>query len=112
LREPAAVVSLTPMLSTKDPMAAARARAERRPPVLAAFALAIATASASILSPPAHAQSPVIQGWLAANTACKGGPSDDPKTQKACARRDDLSARLKRRGCEYQEDGDWWRCPH
>ena len=64
------------------------------------------------LGPPAHAQSPIIQGWLAANTVCKGGPGDDPKTQKACARRDEISARLKRRGCEYHEDGDWWRCPH
>jgi hypothetical protein len=59
-----------------------------------------------------HAQSPMIQGWLAVNTACKGGPPDDPKTQKACARRDDLGAKLKRRGCQYREDGDWWQCPH
>jgi hypothetical protein len=61
---------------------------------------------------PADAQSPMIQGWLAVNTACKGGPSDDPKTQKACARRDELGAKLKRRGCDYREDGDWWQCPH
>jgi hypothetical protein len=64
------------------------------------------------LPTPAHAQSPMIQGWLAANTECKGGRSDDPKTQKACARRDQLNERLKRRGCDYQEDGDWWKCPH
>ncbi|WP_113889095.1 hypothetical protein [Roseiarcus fermentans] len=74
--------------------------------------LAAALAPALLLSSPAPAQSPMIQGWLAANTACKGGPGDDPKTLKACARRDDLGAKLKRRGCEYQEDGDWWRCPH
>ncbi len=61
--------------------------------------------------PAAHAQSPMIQGWLAANTACKAGPADSAKAQKACARRDDLGAKLKRRGCEYQEDGDWWKCP-
>lgn len=61
--------------------------------------------------PAADAQSPIIQGWLAVNTQCKAGPSDDPKTQKACERRDQLSERLKRRGCEYQADGDWWRCP-
>lgn len=59
---------------------------------------------------PAHAMSPMLQGWLAVNSQCKGGPPDDPKTQKACARRDELSARLKRRGCQYQEDGDWWKC--
>lgn len=71
--------------------------------VVAALALAAA---------PAHALSPMLQGWLAVNTQCKGGPPDDPKTTKACARRDDLGAKLKRRGCEYQEDGDWWKCPH
>ena len=59
---------------------------------------------------PAHALSPTLQGWLAVNSQCKGGPANDPKTQKACARRDELGARLKRRGCEYQEDGDWWKC--
>jgi hypothetical protein len=64
------------------------------------------------LPTPAHAQSPLIQGWLAVNAQCKGGPSDDPKTQKACERRDQLSARLKRRGCLYQEEGDWWKCHH
>jgi hypothetical protein len=61
---------------------------------------------------PAQAQSPLIQGWLAVNAECKSGPSDSPKTQKACERRDQLSARLKRRGCSYQEDGDWWKCRH
>ncbi len=64
------------------------------------------------LAAPAHAQSPLIQGWLAANTECKGGRSDDPKTLQACATRDRLSARLKRKGCSYHEDGDWWKCPH
>jgi hypothetical protein len=64
------------------------------------------------VSAPAVAQSPMIQGWLAANTQCKAGPSDDPKVQKACRRRDELNARLKRRGCAYQEEGDWWKCPH
>ena len=64
------------------------------------------------LASPAHAQSPLIQGWLAANTECKGGRGDDPKTLKACDTRDKLSARLKRRGCLYQENGDWWKCPH
>jgi hypothetical protein len=60
----------------------------------------------------AHAQSPMVQGWMAANSICKGSLSDDAKTQNACKRRDDLSAKLKRRGCLYQEDGDWWKCPH
>jgi len=75
-------------------------RAWRPAVAIAALALAL----------PAQAQSPIIQGWLAANTLCKGGPPDDPKTEKACAKRDELNARLKRRGCEYQADGDWWKC--
>ena len=64
------------------------------------------------LAAPAHAQSPLIQGWLAVNAQCKGGPADDPKVQQACKTRDRLNERLKRRGCSYQADGDWWRCPH
>ena len=64
------------------------------------------------LAAPAHAQSPLIQGWLAANAECKGGRSDDPKTLQACDKREKLGARLKRKGCSYQEDGDWWKCPH
>jgi hypothetical protein len=64
------------------------------------------------LAVPAHAQSPQITGWLAANAECKSSPPNDPKTAKACERRDQISARLKRRGCLYQENGDWWKCPH
>ena len=93
-------------------MAAVRRRAATRR-IVPALSFAIpALALASLVSAPAAAQSPMIQGWLAANSACKGGPSDSPRTEKACARRDELGAKLKRRGCEYQEDGDWWRCPH
>ncbi len=77
------------------------------PGITAAISLA---ALAFGLGLPAHAMSPMLQGWLAVNSECKGGPPDSPKTQKACARRDELSARLKRRGCQYQEDGDWWKC--
>jgi len=90
---------------------ARRPRRTRR--IVATIPLAIATLCLVLRFPtPANAQSPLIQGWLAANTQCKGGPSDDPKTQKACLRRDQLSAKLKRRGCVYQEDGDWWKCRH
>ena len=63
------------------------------------------------LATPARAQRPIITGWLAANAECKGGPGDDPKTVKACEKRDEIGARLKR-SCVYQEDGDWWKCPH
>jgi hypothetical protein len=77
--------------------------------------VALATAAIALaLSCPtsARAQSPMIQGWMAVNSICKGNMSDDAKTKAACKRRDDLSAKLKRRGCQYQEDGDWWKCPH
>ncbi len=60
----------------------------------------------------AQAQSPLITAWQAANAECRGGHSDDPKTMQACERRDQVSARLKRRGCVFQEDGDWWKCRH
>jgi hypothetical protein len=72
----------------------------------------LALASAVLGFNPAHAQSPIITAWLAANSECKGGHADDPKTSQACVKRDQISARLKRRGCLYQEDGDWWKCPH
>jgi hypothetical protein len=62
--------------------------------------------------PLAHAQSPMIQGWVASNAVCKNVSGDDLKTKQACETRDRLGAKLKRRGCEYQEDGDWWRCKH
>jgi hypothetical protein len=44
------------------------------------------------LAAPAHAMSPMLQGWLAANTECRSGP-DDPKTRQACKRRDQVSER-------------------
>ena len=87
--------------------------ARRRRRVLVTIPLTIAALCLGLPLPaPAHAQSPMIQGWLAANAECKSGLSDDPKTRKACAYRDHLSERLKRRGCVYQEDGDWWKCRH
>jgi hypothetical protein len=102
------------MWAANFPFAAARAQTGRRRRarrVVVTIALLLA-ALGFVLRLPAHAQSPLIQGWLAVNTECKGGLADDPKTQKACARRDQLSAKLKRRGCLYQENGDWWKCPH
>ena len=64
----------------------------------------------ALLVTPALAQSPMIQGWLFANTTCKNGPADQAKTKQACETRDRLGAKLQRRGCVHQEDGDWWRC--
>jgi hypothetical protein len=105
------------MWAANYPLAAARAQTGRRRRqarrIVATVALSVAALGFVLrLGAPANAQSPMIQGWLAVNTQCKGGLADDPKTKKACARRDELSAKLKRRGCLYQEDGDWWKCPH
>ena len=93
-------------MDARSPTRLTRPRGPRGAATIAAVALILA----SLL--PAHAQSVIIQGWLAANTECKGGVPDEPKTQKACKLRDALNDKLKRRKCEYHEDGDWWRCPH
>jgi hypothetical protein len=77
----------------------------RIPAVGASFAFTLAAVCA-----PAHAQAPIVTAWQALNAECKGGVVDDPKTMKACKKRDEVSARLRRRGCVYQEDGDWWKC--
>ena len=77
-----------------------------------AVTLALTSAAASLVlesAAPAQAQPPVLTAWLAANSDCKAG---GPKAAQACEKRDQISARLKRRGCVYQQDGDWWRCPH
>src|SRR5215469_11865239 len=100
------------MWTAKHPLAARRAHMRRRTSRVAVIIGLPLAALYFLLAVPAHAQSPMIQGWMAVNAECKGGVPDDPKTRKACARRDDLSAKLKRRGCLYQEDGDWWKCPH
>ena len=67
-------------------------------------------ALSSFLSPRACG-APLLQVWAVVNAECKGGVPDDPKTAKACEKRDMVNDKLKRRGCVYQEDGDWWKCP-
>jgi len=79
----------------------------------ATVALALAASCFVLrLAAPAHAQAPIVTAWLAANAECRGGVAGDPKTAQACKNRDQIGARLKRRGCVYQEDGDWWKCRH
>jgi hypothetical protein len=58
----------------------------------------------SFLSTPAQAITTLEQGWQVSNSKCKGGDA------KQCELRDRLSAVLKRKGCVYHEDGDWWKC--
>ena len=97
------------------PLAAACARAERQRRArgnVAAIRLAAALPCVVLLLvAPAHAQAPLLQVWGVVNAECKGGVPDDPKTAKACEKRDMVNDKLKRRGCVYQEDGDWWKCP-
>jgi hypothetical protein len=100
------------MRKPEVPLAEASTQRARVRPSSPGMAIVITAAALFFLAGPANAQSPLIQGWLAANEECKGGPSDNPKTKKACETRDRLNARLKRRGCTYQEDGDWWKCRH
>jgi hypothetical protein len=68
---------------------------------LIAFPMALAFAS---LAGPAHALTVQEQGWQVANSKCKSGDA------KQCELRDRLSVVLKRHGCVYHEDGDWWKC--
>jgi invasion protein IalB len=63
-----------------------------------------ALAFAAAFAAPAHALTVVEQGWQVANSKCKDGDA------KECELRDRLSAKLKRQGCLYHEDGDWWKC--
>jgi hypothetical protein len=99
------------MWVTNNPLAAARPHTTRRRVWRMAVTIALTLAAPCFVAP-AQAQSPVLTAWLAANAACKGGHGDDPKTAKACEKRDQIGARLKRRGCLYEESGDWWKCPH
>jgi hypothetical protein len=104
------------MWANDNPLGSARAEAARRRRMwrMAVTVALAAPALCFVLRPgaPAHAQSPIITAWLAANAECKGGHGDDAKTAQACKKRDQIGARLERRGCVYQEAGDWWKCPH
>ena len=66
--------------------------------------LLLALALAATLTVPARALTVQEQGWQVANSKCKSGDA------KQCVLRDQLSAVLKRHGCVYHDDGDWWKC--
>jgi invasion protein IalB len=63
-----------------------------------------ALAFSASLTAPAPALTVQEQGWQIANSKCKSGDA------KQCELRDRLSAVLKRHGCVYHDDGDWWKC--
>jgi hypothetical protein len=103
------------MLPAGNLSAAARAQDGRRRRVLRivqTVALTVAVLCL-VLHPvaPARAVTPMVQLWGLLNAKCKSGSPDDPKTQQACEKREKYSDRLKHKGCLYQEDGDWWKCP-
>jgi hypothetical protein len=101
------------MWATENALAAARAQGARRRRVVATIALTMATLCVvPRLAAPAHAQKLTVQLWGLLNEKCKDGLPDDPKTAQACAKREQYSAKLQRMGCDYQEDGGWWKCPH
>ena len=75
-----------------------------RPTARKFIAILMALSVASLLAAPAHALTVQEQGWQVANSKCKAGDA------KQCELRDRLSAVLKRHGCLYHEDGDWWKC--
>src|SRR5271156_5682534 len=101
------------MWAARNPLAAARVQEGRRRRIVATIALTMAALCVVLrLGAPAHAESPTVQLWGLLNEKCKDGRPDDPKTVQACAKREQYSAKLQRRGCLYQEDGDWWKCPH
>lgn len=55
---------------------------------------------------------PVANAYRMARRHAEGkGGHGGPKTAQGCEKRDQIGAQLKRRGCLYQEDGDWWKCP-
>jgi hypothetical protein len=69
-------------------------------PILLLSALAVA----ATLLVPARALTVQEQGWQVANSKCEAGDA------KQCELRDRLSVVLKRHGCVYHEDGNWWKC--
>jgi hypothetical protein len=101
------------MWAARRALAAARAREARRRRIVAAIALTVAAVCVVVrLDAPAHAQPLSVQLWGLLNEKCKDGLPDDPKTAQACAKREQYTAKLQRRGCLFQEDGGWWKCPH
>ena len=84
------------------PFAARRERAWRITAGL--LRLLSALAFAACITAPAHALTVQEQGWQVANSKCESGDT------KQCELRDRLSAALKRHGCVYHEDGNWWKC--
>jgi hypothetical protein len=101
------------MWAARSALAAARAQEARRRRIVRTVALTLsALCVVPRLGAPAHAEPLSVQLWGLLNEKCKDGRPDDPKTVQACAKREQYTAKLQRRGCLFQEDGGWWKCPH
>jgi|HubBroStandDraft_1064217.scaffolds.fasta_scaffold42428_4 hypothetical protein len=101
------------MRAARSALAAARAREGRRRRIVATIALTMGVLSVVLsLGAPAQAQPLSVQLWGLLNEKCNDGLPDDPKTVQACGKREQYAAKLQRRGCLFQEDGGWWKCPH
>jgi hypothetical protein len=98
------------MWAAGSALAAACAQEARRRRIAKTVAV---TMSALCVVPRLGAAEPLsVQLWGLLNEKCKDGRPDDPKTVQACAKREQYTAKLQRRGCLFQEDGGWWKCPH
>jgi hypothetical protein len=101
------------MHAARSASAAARAPGARRLRILKTIALTMAALCiVPSLGVPARAEPMSVQLWGLLNEKCKDGLPDDPKTAQACAKREQYTAKLQRRGCLFHEDGGgWWKCP-
>lgn len=77
-----------------------------------AFCAAVSNANAQSRNDPKT----MMRLWHEANSACRGGSGDDPKTELACEEREAYSTRLGQLGWCYGKQGEygyqhqWHRC--
>jgi hypothetical protein len=71
-------------------------------------AFAVGWNLSGLAASPTHVAS-LLTAWYSLNLQCRGGADDDSQTVKACDRRSEIDAKLKRAGCSYRM-GDRWVC--
>jgi hypothetical protein len=71
--------------------------------------LALVLVMSSTASHAAPSTRDVVRLWYDLNKQCRGGSGDDPRTEEACNRRQEVDDQLRRAGCSYY--GDRWVCP-
>lgn len=76
----------------------------------------LSCAHAQTRTPAEVANDALLRSWGSENEACRGGPGDDPATDRACERRERISAQLRSRGLCYGREREsgfrstWHRC--